>query len=96
MPLVPVLPVEIFDVWGMDFMGPLPNSQNNQYILFAIDYVSKWVEARATPIADAKSIMSFLKSNIFSRFSIPKAIVSDRGSHFYNETITIYKPIQKI
>ena len=46
MHLNPILKVEIFDVWGIDFMGPFPNSFGNQFILVAVDYVSKWVELR--------------------------------------------------
>ncbi|XP_024009416.1 uncharacterized protein LOC112084499 [Eutrema salsugineum] len=49
-----ILEVEIFDVWGIDFMGPFPTSFGNQYILVAVDYVSKWVEAIASPTNDAK------------------------------------------
>jgi len=45
MPLNPILEIELFDVWGIDFMGPFSNLFGNQYILVAVDYVSKWVEA---------------------------------------------------
>jgi hypothetical protein len=45
MPLKSNLQVEIFDVWGIDFMGPFPMSEQCEYILVAVDYVSKWVEA---------------------------------------------------
>ncbi|KAF5755478.1 putative nucleotidyltransferase, Ribonuclease H [Helianthus annuus] len=45
----PIQVVEVFDVWGIDFMGPFPISKGNRYILVAIDYVSKWVEAQALP-----------------------------------------------
>lgn len=44
MPLQSILEVEIFDVWGMDFMGPFPSSYGNQYILVGVDYVSKWLK----------------------------------------------------
>ena len=44
MPLSPILEIELFDVWGIDFMGPFSNSLGNQYILVAVDYMSKWVE----------------------------------------------------
>ncbi|RVW70915.1 putative mitochondrial protein [Vitis vinifera] len=45
MPMNPILIVELFDVWGIDFMGPFPMSFGNSYILVGVDYVSKWVEA---------------------------------------------------
>nr|GFB06129.1 reverse transcriptase domain-containing protein [Tanacetum cinerariifolium] len=53
---------EIFDVWGIDFMGPFPSSRGNKYILVAIDYLSKWVEAKARPTNDARVVCKFLKS----------------------------------
>ncbi|KAL5560425.1 hypothetical protein UlMin_036636 [Ulmus minor] len=74
----------LFDVWGIDFMGPFPSSFGNQHILVAVDYVSKWVEARAFPTNDAKVVTRFLKKNIFTRFGTPRAIISDGGSHFCN------------
>nr|GEX71726.1 retrovirus-related Pol polyprotein from transposon 297 family [Tanacetum cinerariifolium] len=75
---------EIFDVWGIDFMGPFSSSKGNKYILVAIDYLSKWVEAKALPNNDARVVVKFLKS-LFSRFGTPKAIISDRGTHFCND-----------
>nr|GFB17809.1 reverse transcriptase domain-containing protein [Tanacetum cinerariifolium] len=75
---------EIFDVWGIDFMGPFPSSKGNKYILVAVDYLSKWVEAKALPTNDARVVVKFLKS-LFARFDTPKAIISDRGTHFCNE-----------
>nr|GEU34175.1 reverse transcriptase domain-containing protein [Tanacetum cinerariifolium] len=75
---------EIFDVWGIDFMGPFPNSKGNKYILVAVDYLSKWVEAKALSTNDARVVVNFLKS-LFSRFGTPKVIISDRGTHFCND-----------
>nr|GFB93293.1 reverse transcriptase domain-containing protein [Tanacetum cinerariifolium] len=74
---------EINDVWGIDFMGPLPSSRGNRYILLAVDYLSKWVEAKALTINNARAVVKFLKS-IFARFRTPRAIISDRGTHFCN------------
>nr|GEZ70208.1 reverse transcriptase domain-containing protein [Tanacetum cinerariifolium] len=75
---------EIFDVWGIDFMGSFPSSKGNKYILVAVDYLSKWVKAKALPTNDARVVVKFLKS-LFSRFGTPKAIISDRGTHFCND-----------
>ena len=84
MPMSPILIIEIFDVWGIDFMGPFPSSFGNLYILLAVDYVSKWVEAIPAKSNDAKVVLKFLKENIFSRFGTPRAIISDQGTHFKN------------
>ncbi|GJT17074.1 reverse transcriptase domain-containing protein [Tanacetum coccineum] len=75
---------EIFDVWGIDFMGSFPSSRGNKYILVAVDYLSKWVEAKALPTNDARVVFKFLKS-LFPRFGAPRAIISDRGTHFCND-----------
>ncbi|GKD23357.1 reverse transcriptase domain-containing protein, partial [Tanacetum coccineum] len=75
---------EIFDVWGIDFMGPFPSSRGNKFILVAVDYLSKWVEAKVLPTNDARVVVKFLKS-LFSRFGAPRAIISDRGTHFCND-----------
>nr|GEY79680.1 reverse transcriptase domain-containing protein [Tanacetum cinerariifolium] len=66
------------------FMGPFPSSKGNKYILVAVDYLSKWVEAKALPTNDARVVVKFLKS-LFSWFGTPKAIISDRGTHFCND-----------
>nr|GFB46156.1 reverse transcriptase domain-containing protein [Tanacetum cinerariifolium] len=65
-------------------MGPFSSSKGNKYILVAVDYLSKWVEAKALPTNDARVVVKFLKY-LFSRFGTPKAIISDRGTHFCND-----------
>ncbi|RVW68644.1 Transposon Tf2-2 polyprotein [Vitis vinifera] len=85
MPMNPILIVELFDVWGIDFMGPFPMSFGNSYILVGVDYVSKWVEAIPCKQNDHRVVLKFLKENIFSRFGVPKAIISDGGAHFCNK-----------
>ncbi|GJT63707.1 putative nucleotidyltransferase, ribonuclease H [Tanacetum coccineum] len=77
---------EVFDVWGLDFMGPFPQSRGNKYILVVVDYVSKWVEAQALPTNDARVVVKFLRQ-LFARFGVPKALISDRGTHFCNSQL---------
>nr|GEY41676.1 reverse transcriptase domain-containing protein [Tanacetum cinerariifolium] len=72
---------------GIDFMGPFPSSKGNKYILVAVDYLSKWVEAKVLPTYDARVVVKFLKS-LFSWFGTPKAIISDRGTHFCNNQLS--------
>ena len=80
MPLNPIVVVDLFDVWGIDIMGPFLVSFGYIYIMVGVDYVSKLVEAVPYRVADHKVALKFLKENIFSRFRIPKAIISDGGS----------------
>ena len=88
MPLKGIMVVLIFDVWGIDFMGPFPQSFGNLYILLAVDYVSKWVEAVACPRNDTNIVVSSLHKNILSRFGTPRTIISDGGSHFANKVFS--------
>ncbi|KAK8684169.1 hypothetical protein V6N13_040200 [Hibiscus sabdariffa] len=76
-----ILEVELFDIWGIDFMAPFPSSHGDLYILLAVDYVSKWVEAIATPRNDAQTFLKFLHKHIFTRFGVPRAIISDEAYH---------------
>ena len=69
-------------------MGPFPSSFGNIYILLAMDYVSKWVEATACLINDAITVVGFIQRNILSRFGAPITIISDEGSHFANKVFT--------
>ncbi|XP_075108836.1 uncharacterized protein LOC142180687 [Nicotiana tabacum] len=87
MPLKNILVVELFDVWGIDFMGPFPYSNGHRYILVAVDYVSKWVEAIALPSNDAKVVVSFVKKHIFTRFGTPRVLINDGGTHFCNKLL---------
>ncbi|KAJ9535341.1 hypothetical protein OSB04_un001548 [Centaurea solstitialis] len=82
-----ILEIELFDVWGIDFMGPFPISNNCAYILVAVDYVSKWVEAMACHTNDAKTVVKFLQKQIFTRFGTPRALISDEGTHFINNVL---------
>nr|GEY89137.1 reverse transcriptase domain-containing protein [Tanacetum cinerariifolium]GEY89405.1 reverse transcriptase domain-containing protein [Tanacetum cinerariifolium] len=75
---------ENFNIWGIDFMGPFLSSRGNKYILVAVDYLSKWVKAKALPTNDARVVVKFLKS-LFSQFGTPRAIISDRSTYFCND-----------
>ncbi|GJY91660.1 reverse transcriptase domain-containing protein [Tanacetum coccineum] len=84
MPLNNIQVCEIFDIWGIDFMGPFPKSYKFEYILVAVDYVSKWVEAQILLTNDARVVVTFLKK-LFCHFGMPKALISDQGTHFCNK-----------
>ena len=66
-----ILEVELFDLWGMDFMGPFPPSFSNLYIFLIVYYVSKWVESIPTRTNDASVVAKFLCSHIFIWFGTP-------------------------
>jgi len=87
MPQSGILELELFDVCEVDFMGPFPHSHNNLYILVVVEYVSKWVEAVATPTNDSKVVLKFLKKNIFTRFGTPRALLSDNGTQFCSKPL---------
>ncbi|GJV85693.1 reverse transcriptase domain-containing protein, partial [Tanacetum coccineum] len=83
----PSMFAEILTNLRIDFMGPFPSSRGNKYILVAVDYLSKWVEAKALPTNDARVVCKFLKT-LFSRFGAPRAIISDARTHFCNDQFT--------
>jgi len=72
MPLNPILVLKIFEYRDIDFMGPFPPSFGFLYILVTVDY-------------DHKTVIKFLKENILSRFGIPRAMISDGGTHLCNK-----------
>ena len=82
-----ILEVELFDLWGMDFMGPFPSSFSNLYILLVVDYISKWVEAIPTLTNDASVEVKFLRSHIFTRFRTPRALITNGGTHLCNKLV---------
>ena len=90
MPLHYNLQIEIFDVWGIYFMGPFQMSEDCEYILIAVDYVSKWVEALPCRTVDAKHARKMFHEVIFPRFGTPRMVVSDGGSHFIDKTFRAF------
>jgi len=87
-PFKNILEVELSDVWGIDFMGPFPPSFGTQFILVAVDYVSKWIEAIASPTNDSKVVTKMFKEIIFPRFGVPRVMISDGGSHKSHHSFT--------
>jgi hypothetical protein len=86
MPLTSNLQIDIFDVWGIDFMGPFPNSEGYEYILVVIDYVYKWVETLPCRAADAMHSNRMFHEVIVPRYGVPRIVISDGGSHFIDWT----------
>jgi transposase InsO family protein len=76
------LQIDIFDVWGIDFMGPFKNSFGFEYILVMVDYVSKWVEAMPCRKASTEESITMIKNVIFPRYGTPRILPSDGGTHF--------------
>nr|GEX27272.1 reverse transcriptase domain-containing protein [Tanacetum cinerariifolium] len=78
-------PKEINKTFPLESLNKVAHKDpRNKYILVVVDYLSKWVEAKALPTNDARVVVKFLKS-LFSQFGTPKAIISDRGTHFRND-----------
>jgi len=67
-------------------MGPFSSSFENEYILLVVDYVSKWVKAMPTRTTKVGVVAKFLRENIFSRYDMLGAIISDHGTHFDNHS----------
>ena len=87
-PLHPIAVHEPFYRIGIDIVGPLPRTkQNNRYIVTAMDYLTKWPEARALQEATAEKVADFIYEDIICRHGCPAKILSDRGTHFNNQVI---------
>jgi transposase InsO family protein len=82
MPLKYNLEIDLFNVWGIDFMGPFKNSRGFEHILVMVDYVSKWVEAMPCRKASTEESIAMIKSMIFPRFGTLRILISDEGTHF--------------
>lgn len=90
MPLNPSNAQELFERWGLDFVGQLKTSKRRcRYIVVAMEYLTKWVEARALPNNSAVSMARFIYEQIITRYGIPIQLTSDRGGHFVNHVIRL-------
>jgi transposase InsO family protein len=87
MPLNYNLQIDLFDVWGIDFMGPFVNSNGYEHILVVVDYVSKWVEAIPCRKASTEEAIQMIKTVVFPRYGVPGILISDGGSHFIGKDL---------
>lgn len=88
MPIYPVLPLQPFAKWGLDFIGPIKSKARQtscEYILVATNYCTKWPEAKALRKNYAAEVAKFLYQNVMTRFGCPVELVSDQGTHFLDE-----------
>ena len=86
--LTPLTSLWLFAQWGMDIVGVLPRAPGNKkFLLATTDYFTKWVKAE--PLAQIKEIdvIRFIRSNILSRFGIPRVFVSDNGTQFVGSKV---------
>lgn len=91
MPLNPSHAQELFEHWGLDFIGPLKASRTRRcrYIVVATEYLTKWAEARALPDNSALSTAKFIYKQIITRYGIPIQLTSDRSGHFVNHVVKL-------
>jgi hypothetical protein len=88
-PLHPIITIGPFAKWGIDFMQCKPTSVGGHgYIIIAVDYFTKWVEAMPTFLNDGRTAALFIFNHIIARFRVPRAIVTDHRSHFQNQMMS--------
>jgi len=87
--MFPVITVGPFTKWGIDYTTcKPPSAQGHRYIIVAVNYFTKWVEAMPTFKDDGETAALFLFNQIIAQFGVPREIVTDHGSHFQNQMMT--------
>jgi hypothetical protein len=81
------LQIDIFDVWGIDVMGPFTNSNGYEHILVMVDYVSRWVKAISYRKASTEESISMTENVIFPRYGVPRILISDGGTRFTGNSL---------
>lgn len=92
MPLIPINPSRMFEIWAIDFVGPfsIPGQRTGaRYIITAVEFVTKWAEAEAVDTCSSEVAAKFIYDNIIVRFGCPLTLISDQGTHFINKTIAV-------
>ncbi|KAL3690616.1 hypothetical protein R1sor_016925 [Riccia sorocarpa] len=90
MTLTPIITVRPFQKWAIDYMGPFNPPfaiTRHEYIIVAVDYVTKWAEVQSVRHADARTTVRFIEDFIIARFGLPISITSDNGRHFVNQAM---------
>jgi hypothetical protein len=82
-----------FSVWGIDVIGMITPSASNghKFILVAIDYFTKWVEAESYKVLTTVQVSQFIRKNIIYRYGVPQAFVSDNGTHFKGQVLDLFE-----
>ena len=85
-------------MWALDFMGVInsPSSEGHKFILVAIKYYTKWVEAIPLKIAIQKHVINFIKEYIICRFGIPQRLIMDNGTNFTRKDIKEFHKKMKV
>jgi hypothetical protein len=87
-----------FSTWGIDVIGEIHPAASNghRYIMVAIDYFTKWVEAASYSTVSAAATEKFIRNNIITRYGIPHEIITDNGKNFVAQRIEEYLAQYKI
>ncbi|KAL2230406.1 UNVERIFIED_CONTAM: Gag-Pol polyprotein [Sesamum indicum] len=86
-----------FDQWGIDILGPFPPARaQKKFLIVAVEYFSKWVEAEAVSKITEREAINFIWKNIVCRFGIPRVLISDNGTQFQGRKITAWLQELKI
>ena len=77
-----------FVAWGIDIIGEirLNTSNGNKYIVVAIDYFSRWIEAESFGTLKARQMAKFIEKSLICRYGVPHHIVIDNGVQFQAKT----------
>ena len=81
-----------FSTWGIDIIGKIhPRASNgHEYILVAVDYFTKWVEAASYKVLNSKKVSQFIQTNIICRYGVPSKVIFDNGSHFQDAMAKLF------
>jgi transposase InsO family protein len=86
-----------FAKWGIDLVGPFPMaSGQRKFLIVAVDYFSKWVEAEPLAKINEEAVLRFLWKNVVCRFGVPRILVSDNGSQFAGAGVQEWCKLMKI